>query len=562
MPTIHRRRSLFRSRIFGRATLSALLLLAFSSGSYAQVKLQLANPAGSQVMLTSGKKTLQFKVVPPDHLRAAKITVGVYSYDSDGEPAPTPLASYEKTISSMQGGKAIDIDVAIPRAGLFRLDATVESAHGETLGKTTSTLAVVTKRDEVGPSDFGVGTHFAQHVTPPASVLLPLVKQAGFSWIRDDLYWAAIEKKPGVFKFPKSYDDYLALCKQLGISPLVVLGEGNEGAYPTLFPKSNFPLSADARARFADYVDAVVSRYGDDAVTAPYGGTVKHWEVWNEPDFNKISYAAYLSLLWETFGAVKDVNADASVISCGGGGSGGGPGGDCVVGLLKEGGLNDQTGFSVHPYMSPNTPERGYKTEGAPIDSVSIPAVWPYLKNFTADRVKADGRPLQVWVTEFGWPVNPKEPGQDEATQAANLVRSYLLSRRYGTVRVMFWYDFVDDGTDLNNIEHNFGLLHHDLTPKPAFVAASVLSSTLGKRNWARALVDEENLKAYQYGTDDPVIVGWTVDGKQRVASVSLPPGKYILRDWQGVDTPVTITAQKFQWRVGPIPRYLIPDRR
>ncbi|MEM5454247.1 beta-glucosidase [Paraburkholderia phytofirmans] len=562
MPTIHRRRSLFRSRIFGRATLSALLLLAFSSGSYAQVKLQLANPAGSQVMLTNGKKTLQFKVVPPDHLRAAKITVGVYSYDSDGKPAPTPLASYEKTISSMQGGKAIDIDVEIPRAGLFRLDATVESAHGETLGKTTSTLAVVTKRDEVGPSDFGVGTHFAQHVTPPASVLLPLVKQAGFSWIRDDLYWAAIEKKPGVFKFPKSYDDYLALCKQLGISPLVVLGEGNEGAYPTLFPKSNFPLSADARARFADYVDAVVSRYGDDAVTAPYGGTVKHWEVWNEPDFNKISYAAYLSLLWETFGAVKDVNADASVISCGGGGSGGGPGGDCVVGLLKEGGLNDQTGFSVHPYMSPNTPERGYKTEGAPIDSVSIPTVWPYLKNFTADRVKADGRPLQVWVTEFGWPVNPKEPGQDEATQAANLVRSYLLSRRYGTVRVMFWYDFVDDGTDLNNIEHNFGLLHHDLTPKPAFVAASVLSSTLGKRNWARALVDEENLKAYQYGTDDPVIVGWTVDGKQRVASVSLPPGKYILRDWQGVDTPVTITAQKFQWRVGPIPRYLMPDRR
>jgi polysaccharide biosynthesis protein PslG len=306
----------------------------------------------------------------------------------------------------------------------------------------------------------------------------------------------------------------------------------------------------------------VVARYGDDAVIAPYGGTVKYWEVWNEPDFSKISYAAYAALLWETFGAVKDVNPDASVISCGGGGSGGGPGGDCVVGLIKEGGLNNQTGFSIHPYMAPNTPEKGYKAEGAPIDSLSIPTVWPYLKDFTADRTKADGRPLQVWVTEIGWPVNPKEPGQDEATQAANLARSYLLSRRYGTVRVLFWYDFVDDGTDPNNIEHNFGLLHHDLTPKPAYVAASVLSSTVGKRNWTKALVEEENVKAYQYGTDDPVVVGWTVDGKQHLVSVSLPPGKYIQRDWQGVDTPVTITAQSFQWRVGPIPRYLMPDRR
>ncbi|PRX90059.1 beta-glucosidase [Paraburkholderia sp. BL25I1N1] len=562
MPTIHRRRSLFRSRISWRTALAALVFLAFSGGSYAQVTLQLVNPPGSQVNLTSGKKTLQFKVLSPARLRAAKMTVGVYSYDSDGKAAPAPLASYEKSVGSMEGGKTIDIEVLIPRSGLYRVDATLKSPDGEILGKTTSTLAVVTKRDEVGPSDFGVGTHFAQRVTPPASVLLPLVKQAGFSWIRDDLYWAAIEKKPGVFKFPKSYDAYLALSKRLGISTVIVLGGGNADAYPALFPKSDFPFSPDARARFAAYVDAVVARYGDDTVAEPYGGTVSHWEVWNEPDFSKISYAAYLALLWETFGAIKDVDPNASVISCGGGGSGGGPGGDCVVGLLKEGGLNDQTGFSVHPYMSPNTPEKGYRTVDAPIDAVSIPTVWPYLKDFIADRVKTDGRPLQVWVTEMGWPVNPKEPGQDEAMQAANLVRSYLLSRRYGTVRVLFWYDFVDDGTDPYNIEHNFGLLHYDLTPKPAFVAASVLSSTVGKRPWVKAFIDSENVKAYQYGTDDPVIAGWTVDGKQHDAVVSLPPGKYILRDWQGVDTPVSISAQVFHWRVGSIPRYLIPERR
>jgi hypothetical protein len=551
MLTIHLRRSLFKPRQFRRTTLTALLFLAFSNSSYAQSTLQLLSPPGSQVMLTNGKKILRFDVSAPDDLHQAKVTVSVFPFDSDGKLMPVPLASYERTINSMQGGKAIEVGVAIPRSGLFRVDATLKSPDGETLDKTASTLAVVTKRNEVGPSDFGVVTHFAQGGAPP-SVLLPLVKQAGFSWIRDELYWEAIEKRPGVFNFPARYDTYLAACKRLGISPLVVLDYGNATAYPALFSTSNFPQSPEARKRFVGYVDAVVARYG---------GTVKHWEVWNEPDFSKISPAAYSSLLNDTFSAVKGVSPDASVISCGGGGAGGGPGGDCLVAMIKEGSLNDQDGFSVHPYMPPNTPERGYKATGAPIDSVSVPTVWPYLKELTALHVKSDGLPLQVWVTEMGWPVNPKDPGQDEATQAANLVRTYLLSRRYGAVRVLFWYDFVDDGTDINNIEHNFGLLHHDLTPKPAFVAASVLSSTVGKRNWAKALVDTDNVKAYQYGTDDPVIAGWTTDGKESVASLRLPAGKYIQRDWQGVETPVTITAQSFDWRVGPLPRYLIPDR-
>lgn len=552
MLTIHLRRSLFKPSILRRATLCAFFFLAFSSASYAQFQVRLASPPGSLVMPINGKKVLRFVVATRDDIRHAKLTISVFPYGSNGKVMPTALTTYQKAISDIPEGKAIDVGIAVPRAGLFRVDATFKSPDGETLDKTSTTLAVVTKRDEVGPSDFGVVTHFAQAGTPPPSVLLPLVRQAGFSWIRDELYWEAIEKTPGRFAFPTRFDAYLAECAHLGISPLVVLDYGNPVAYPALFSQSTFPQSPEARARFIRYVDAVVARYG---------GTVKHWELWNEPDFGKIRYPTYLALLKDTFAAIKQRSSDASVISCGGGGSGGGPGGDCIVGLIKDGGLNDQDGFSVHPYMPPNTPEKGYRATGAPIDFVSIPTVWPYLKRLTTDNVKADGRPLQVWVTELGWPVNPKDPGQDEATQASNLVRTYLLSRRYGTVKVVFWYDFVDDGTDVNNIEHNFGLLHHDLTPKPAFVAASVLSSTVGKLNWAKALVDAENVKAYQYGTDDPVVVGWTTDGKESTVSLHLPAGKYVQRDWQGVDTPVTITAQSFDWRVGPMPRYLIADR-
>ena len=551
MQTICRNRNSFSTTGLMRAVFSALCFLLLSSGCYAQTQLRVDNFPGSLVTTASGKKTIRFAVAPNTDLRGATLTVSVTPYNSDGRVSYTRGPSFTKTINAVEADGTISIGITTPGSGLFQLDATLTSPGGDILAQATSSVAVVTKRNEVGPSDFGIVTHFGQGGTPP-SVLLPLIKQAGFSWIRDELYWQTIEKKPGSFVFPASYDTYLAAAARMGISPLVVLDYGNKGAYPKLFAKSTFPDTPEARALFVRYVDAVVKRYG---------ATVKHWELWNEPDFKTISYDNYLALLKDTYTAIKTLSPDSTVISCGGGGTGGGPGGDCIIALIDKGGLNDQDGFSIHPYMPPNPPETGYKGKGGPIDAVSIPTTWPYLHQFTAQHVKANGQPLQVWVTELGWPVNPKVPGQDEATQAAYLVRSYLLSRRYAAVRVLFWYDFVDDGTDINNFEYNFGLLHNDLTPKPAFVAASVLSTTLGKRAWGKSLIDTPDVKVYQYGSADPVIVGWTPGTEDRTASVNLPPGNYIQRDWQGVDTPVTITDQDFAWQVGPLPRYLIPAR-
>lgn len=534
-----------------RAVLSALCFLLISSGCYAQSQLRVDNFPGSLVTTASGKKTIRFAVPPNTDIRGATLAVSVTPYNSDGRVSYRRGPSFTKTITAVETGGTISITVTTPGSGLFQLDATLTSPSGDILALATSSVAVVTKRNEVGPSDFGIVTHFGQGGTPP-SVLLPLIKQAGFSWIRDELYWQEIEKKPGSFVFPASYDTYVAATAQMGISPLIVLDYGNPVAYPKLFAKTAFPETPETRALFVRYVNAVVKRYG---------ATVKHWEVWNEPNFSDISYDNYLALLKDTYAAIKTLSPDSTVISCGGGGAGGGPGGDCIVAIINKGGLNDQDGFSIHPYMPPNPPETGYKGKGGPIDAVSIPTTWPYLHDYTAQHVKANGKPLQVWVTELGWPVNPKVPGQDEATQAANLVRSYLLSRRYGAVRVLFWYDFVDDGTDINNFEYNFGLLHNDLTPKPAFVAQSVLSTTLGKRAWGKSLIDTPDIKVYQYGSDDRVIVGWTPGTENRTASVTLPPGNYIQRDWQGVETPVTITDQDFSWQVGPLPRYLIPAR-
>ncbi|MGK8892775.1 beta-glucosidase [Burkholderia gladioli] len=484
--------------------------------------------------------------------QGATLSVEVFAFDDTGRPAPTPIATVYRAIGAGRTQALASVPVSVTRPGFYRADAELSGRSGARLGRATTSFAMAAPRPGVGLPDFGVVTHFAQAQGAP-SVLLPLVRQAGFSWIRDELYWQEIEKTPGRFRFPPAYDAYLRQAVRLGISPLVVLDYGNAGAYPKLFGASAFPQTPEARALFVRYVSGVVKRYGD---------LVHHWELWNEPSFEQIGYANYLALLKASYAAIKALSPGATVLACGGGGTGGGPGGDCPIELIEAGGLEAQDGFSVHPYMSPNTPEYGYPAKGGPIDTVSIPTTWPYLQSVAARHPRRDGRPLQVWVTEFGWPVNPKVPGQDEASQAGNLVRSYLLSRRANAVRVLFWYDLMDDGTDPNNIEHNFGLLHHDMSPKPAFLAAAVLSATLCQRPWHDAPVDSGEIKVYRYGSgDDAVLAGWTVGTAPGVASIRLRPGRYIQRDWQGVESPVTVTSQPFEWILGPLPRYLLAVR-
>ncbi|MFX1738208.1 cellulase family glycosylhydrolase [Paraburkholderia sp. A1RI_3L] len=531
-----------------RASVLALALAGLPGANAAE--LRAANRPDALISAPGKTVALQFQTGVVDS-PGVTLRLTLFPYDDEGRLSTRPAASYRTMVGAAAQGKTVQVNITPPGPGLYRVDAELVAQDGDASGRTSVNMAVVMPRDSVGPSDFGVVTHFVQGQGSP-QVVLPLVKQAGFSWIRDELYWQEIEKTPGRFTFPARYDDYVARASQLGLSVLGVLDYGNAGVYPDLFNGSTFPMTPQARALFVRYVDAVVRHYGK---------TITHWEIWNEPDFNRIGYDRYLALLKDAYHKIKQINPNATVISCGGGGSGGGPGADCMVALMKRGGLNDQDGFSVHPYMTPNTPEKGYAAQGAPIPSVSIPSTWPYLKRFATDNIKADGRPLQVWITELGWPVNPKVPGQDETSQAANVTRSYLLSRRYDSVRVLFWYDFIDDGTDPNNFEHNFGLLHHDLSPKPAFVATSVLATTLGNRRWQSALVDTDDVKAYRYGTQggDSIIAGWTVGTDERTVSLKLPPGSYVERDWQGAQRTVTVSDEAFTWRVGPLPRYLIP---
>jgi hypothetical protein len=60
-----------------------------------------------------------------------------------------------------------------------------------------------------------------------------------------------------------------------------------------------------------------------------------------------------------------------------------------------------------------------------------------------------------------------------------------------------------------------------------------------------------------------PVIVGWrSDDGADPVLTPApIPPGRYTQIDWQGSTSSVEV-REGFKWKLGALPKYLVPAKR
>ena len=86
--------------------------------------------------------------------------------------------------------------------------------------------------------------------------------------------------------------------------------------------------------------------------------------------------------------------------------------------------------------------------------------------------------------------------GVTDDVEAQYLPRAMLQSLSAGVANI-YWYDFRDDGDDPTYNECRFGIVHHDLTPKPAYLAYQALTRALGAAKFLNAL--DLGPKAYCY---------------------------------------------------------------
>jgi len=276
------------------------------------------------------------------------------------------------------------------------------------------------------------------------------VEATGARTVRVDFPWVLVESNPGHHAWGQ-LDAIVAAADRHGLELLPMV------AYVPPWASQSGDLWAfpDSEA-FEDFFATALRRYP----------RIPAWELWNEPNFERFSKprpdpAGFVELLRAARRARDSVGSRAKLIA-----GGLAPGGDIDIipwinQVAVRGGLELIDGLGIHPYSSVSPDD---------------PRSWMMQLEALHDRLADMGRPdLPLWLTEYGAPsvpvANGYGPALTEAQQAERLATAFALATRFDWIENLTWYEYRDSCGDRRDAECNFGLVHGDLSPKPAYNA-------------------------------------------------------------------------------------------
>ncbi|WP_130177851.1 glycosyl hydrolase [Cryobacterium sp. SO1] len=353
-----------------------------------------------------------------------------------------------------------------------------------------TSLAVVDPFAENHPETddrFGVGVHLSQPFVNSGQV----AGEIGFSHMRTDARWRTTEVSPGEYVFPALEDGMIQDYADHGVEMLPLSVYNNK-----LYDGGKTPSTPEGLAAYAAYTNAVVAHYGS--------ASVEVYNEFNNPPMNKgacgPTATCYMPMLKATAERVKADHPETLII---------GPSiartdDIFLTELYKAGGLDYLDAVSWHPYdYSPGI--------GPEFLEASLQNQVAKMKEYN------DGVAKPIWITELGW----STAGYTEQEQADNLVRAQAISLANGVER-FYWYDLVNDETDLTHHEGNFGLVRQVteevplFAPKPSAVAQAVLIREIaGKPYTSRDELADTSVYSYVFGTGaEATRVAWATTVK------------------------------------------------
>ncbi len=315
----------------------------------------------------------------------------------------------------------------------------------------------------------GICTHFSQNWA--VAELMPLIAQSGAGWIRDDLNWADLERKPGNYQIPLKTKGWIQTARQLGLKIDLILAYGNP-AYADRYDTDAYAKAAGWLARaVANDVQAI------EILNEPnnFGFRDLYKGAWNgnEPKGAVSPYLRkYVELLNAAAKQIKIANPHMLVIGLG-------TPAPASFRMMALGLAPEVDGLTDHPYGG-RLPELVPYAASADIlqrDGIATAdAAGTFASQVSMFRAQARkwGATEKLWHTEWGYatePPKPDKPGMSDENQATYILRRLLESEAAG-VEHTFIYDFKDDG-------EKFGLVRNDRSPKPSYFALQRVSKLL-----------------------------------------------------------------------------------
>jgi len=355
-------------------------------------------------------------------------------------------------------------------------------------GKTVSTTIAVVDSPHawITPDKrFGVALHVEEKIYADAA---RHSRALGFAEARNDIFWAAVEKRKGVYDFGP-YDAAFARLSAQGIKVLGIAGYGNR-----LYGASNAsaPRTSAAVKAYGKYAAEIAKRFDLEAL-----------EVYNEFNHapknksNCRSAKCYAAILASVDSAVGKVKPKLTIIA---GGTAKYPA-SWFNDLWKRGGLKRADAVSFHPYEITGNPE-------------GVTAIIQKARK----SMKTYGKTTKpIWITELG---TSSRTGNRTTLEQASVLSRAAVASFAGGAKKFYWYDLINDTANKRDQEGNFGLYAHPskslraLAPKEAAFAQALTVTQLGGRSFRASEKLGSGVVTHAFGSkSDTVRAVWATKG-------------------------------------------------
>lgn len=309
--------------------------------------------------------------------------------------------------------------------------------------------------------DLDLGVQLSAHHdarTEYADQVMTHLQDAGAGWVRVDVGWSTLQSQgPGRFDqwYVDVIDSVLDDAQEHDLKVILMLWQTPSWASPSGTENA-------VPRKVGDYAAAL------EQAAERWGDRVDAWEIWNEPNLDSFFQgedpASYTDLLCAAYPAVKKYD-DSPVLF------GGIMYNDAqwLTEAYESGAQGCFDALATHPYIGPS--------DAAP-DTPSVGAVWRLTSTPAMHKVMkawGDGD-KQIWITELGWSTGTENEGNEwdrpvTARKQAKFLRQAvrLIRDDYPYVGPIIWYRDVDGRSP--RYQDGFGLMHADLTDKPAMKA-------------------------------------------------------------------------------------------
>lgn len=292
----------------------------------------------------------------------------------------------------------------------------------------------------------GVNDHPIWLRTAGQDISFDYLTKAGVQSVRLDVRWDLVEPtQKGVYD---SYrlgliDHYVDGLAARGIDPLLIVVNAPKWANGSTDPK--VPPQQDSD--YADFLQMLIQRYGQK---------VRAYEIWNEPNggwaWTNPSPSRYTALLKAAYTRAKSVDPGVTILGGSLSGTDGGPQ-NFLKGMYAAGAKGYFDVLSQHGY---GDVDRGaYPGQSYPIPPATVIAgfadnIRPIMSQY------GDGA-KPVWWTEVGCTTATGTNSPD--VQAQNLLATFAAARDVPQIKRLYWYTWMNTGTDPSNAEHEYGII-------------------------------------------------------------------------------------------------------